>query len=54
MEALLGPVREKLFAQGHWWGVAFVGLAPIPAAWIIIYMLATLYRWIRRGFVEAA
>ena len=40
--------------EGFWWGVAFVALVPIPVAWIIIYMLTALYRWIRRGFVEAA
>jgi hypothetical protein len=39
--------------EGHWWAAAFVGLAPVPIAWLILYMLIGLYRWIRRGFVRA-
>ena len=44
---------EKNFmrnAEGSWWAAAFVGLAPIPLAWLIVYMFIGLYRWIRRGF----
>jgi hypothetical protein len=39
--------------DGHWWAAAIVGLAPIPIAWLIVYMFVGLYRWIRRGFVRA-
>jgi hypothetical protein len=46
---------EKNYLQnveGHWWAAAFVGLAPIPVAWLIVYMIVGTYRWVRRGFVK--
>ena len=30
--------------------VAIVGLGPIPVAWMLVYGLVALVRWIRRGF----
>jgi len=39
--------------EGRWLATAFVGLAPIPLAWLIIYMFVGIYRWIRRGFARA-
>lgn len=37
-------------ADGHWYAAAGVGLVPIPIAWLIVYGLVVLGRWIRRGF----
>lgn len=31
--------------------VAVIGIGPIPVTWLIIYGVAALVRWIRRGFV---
>jgi hypothetical protein len=39
--------------QGFWWGVAVVALAPIPIAWLLIYGLVCVGRWIRHGFRAA-
>ena len=39
--------------EGHWWVAAMVGLAPIPVAWLNIYMLVGLYRWIKRRRVKS-
>jgi hypothetical protein len=30
--------------------VAIVGLGPLPLAWMLVYGLIALVRWIRRGF----
>jgi hypothetical protein len=30
--------------------VAIVGLGPLPVAWVMVYGLVALVRWIRRGF----
>jgi len=30
--------------------VAIVGLGPIPIAWLLLYALVALMRWIKRGF----
>ena len=30
--------------------VAVVGLGPIPVAWLLVYALVALVRWIKRGF----
>jgi uncharacterized membrane protein len=30
--------------------IALVGLGPIPVAWLLVYGLVGLVRWIRRGF----
>jgi hypothetical protein len=35
---------------GHWYAAAFIGLVPIPIAWLLVYGLIALVRWIRRGF----
>lgn len=34
----------------HWYVAAFVGLVPIPVAWLLVYALLGLWRWVRRGF----
>ena len=34
----------------HWPYAAIVGLVPIPFAWLMVYALIGLWRWIRRGF----
>jgi hypothetical protein len=31
------------------WPVAFVALAPIPIAWLLVWGLVALVRWVRRG-----
>ena len=41
-------------ADGHWWAAVIVGLVPIPIAWLIVYALVSIWRWIRRGFDNAA
>jgi hypothetical protein len=30
--------------------VAMVGLGPIPVAWLLVYALVGIVRWIKRGF----
>jgi hypothetical protein len=35
---------------GHWWYAAAFAFIPIPIAWLIVYGLAALVRWIRAGF----
>jgi hypothetical protein len=32
--------------------VAVVGLGPIPVAWLLVYALVVLVRWIKRGFQD--
>jgi hypothetical protein len=44
----------NVFAEGSWGNVAFVALAPIPIAWLFVYLIVWLTRWIRRGFVGQA
>jgi hypothetical protein len=41
----LADARGRMFAA-----VALVGLGPIPVAWMLVYGLVGLVRWIRRGF----
>jgi hypothetical protein len=36
------------------WNVAIVALAPIPIAWLLVWGLVALVRWIRRGFQPSA
>lgn len=36
--------------QYHWYYAAFVGLVPIPLAWLFVYGIARLVRWISAGF----
>lgn len=42
------------FAEGSWGNVAIVALAPIPLAWLLVYIVVWLTRWIRRGFAGQA
>jgi hypothetical protein len=32
------------------WSMALAALVPIPIAWLLVYALIALVRWIRRGF----
>jgi hypothetical protein len=32
--------------------VAVVGFGPIPIAWLLVYALVVLVRWIKRGFQD--
>jgi len=44
---------EKMFytfAEGSWGNVAFVAFAPVPVAWLFIYIIVWVARWVRRGF----
>ena len=41
----LADARERRITA-----VAIVGLGPIPVAWMLVYGLVALVRWIRRGF----
>ena len=34
----------------HWAFAAMAGLAPIPVAWLLVYIVVWTARWIRRGF----
>lgn len=34
----------------HWYYGAFLAFVPIPIAWLIVYGLIALTRWIRTGF----
>lgn len=43
-EQLANAVEQRLAM------VALVGLAPIPIAWLLVWGLVALVRWIRRGF----
>jgi hypothetical protein len=36
----------------HWDYAAFLSLVPIPLAWLAIYGLLALVRWIRAGFAS--
>ena len=40
--------------EGFWWFVGIMGLVPIPVAWLIVYGLVGIWRWIRSGFSNAA
>jgi hypothetical protein len=44
-EAQLEDARRRRVAA-----VAIVGLGPIPLAWLVLYALVALLRWIKRGF----
>lgn len=33
------------------WSAALIALAPIPFAWLVVYLLVLLGRWIWRGFI---
>ena len=41
----LAEARERRITA-----VTIVGLGPIPVAWMLVYGLVALVRWIRRGF----
>ena len=34
----------------HWYYAAFLGLGPIPVAWVIAYGLIGIWRWVVSGF----
>jgi hypothetical protein len=38
----------------HWHYAAIYALVPIPLAWLLIYGLIALVRWIRAGFIKTA
>ena len=40
----------QIAGPGKWYGAAIVGLTPIPIAWLIVYGIVGLVRWIRAGF----
>lgn len=44
----------RVFAEHSWGNVAIVAFVPIPIAWLFVYLLVWLTRWIRRGFVGQA
>jgi hypothetical protein len=52
-----GPCNRKFNAdwpvalKNHWTITAAYTLIPIPLAWLIIYGLVALVRWIKAGFV---
>jgi hypothetical protein len=41
----------RVFAEPSWGNVAIVAFAPVPIAWLLVYIAVWLTRWIRRGFV---
>ena len=49
---LLAYLSQRLAdADTYKWKVAaLTGLAPIPIAWLLVYGLIGLVRWIRQGF----
>jgi hypothetical protein len=36
--------------QGSWGNVAFVAFAPISVAWMLVYLVLAIVRWVRAGF----
>jgi len=36
--------------KNHWWYAAGFAFIPIPIAWLIVYALVALFRWIGAGF----
>ena len=36
--------------KGRWWAAAMVAFAPIPFAWLLVWGLVALVRWVRGGF----
>jgi hypothetical protein len=48
------PVAMKTVHMESRWNVAIVALAPIPIAWLLVWGLVALVRWIRRGFQPSA
>jgi hypothetical protein len=34
----------------HWYSALFVALVPIPLAWLVIWAIVGLWRWVRSGF----
>jgi hypothetical protein len=40
------------FAENSWGNVGFVALAPIPIAWLLVYFVVWISRWVRRGFAS--
>jgi len=34
----------------HWYYAAFMAFAPIPLAWLAVYGVIGIWRWIKRGF----
>jgi hypothetical protein len=44
---------EKVFAiwlEGSWGNVALISLVPIPFAWLMVYGIIRVFRWVRAGF----
>jgi hypothetical protein len=35
---------------GHWSAGLLVGLVPIPIAWLLVWAVVAIVRWVRRGF----
>jgi hypothetical protein len=44
----------EYWSQWKWSGAVLFALAPIPIAWLIVYGLRIVMRWIRRGFISSA
>jgi hypothetical protein len=40
------------FAEHSWGNVAIMAFAPVPLAWLLVYLFVWLYRWVRRGFAK--
>lgn len=54
-EACRGMLQQSLAVADvdKWLATAFVALVPIPIAWLIVYGLLRLVRWVRRGFAPS-
>ena len=39
--------------EREWGSVLFVALVPIPFAWLFVYIIMCVVRWVRKGFKPA-
>jgi hypothetical protein len=54
--AVCSQTFDKEYAkgvEGHWYAAALSAFVPIPIAWLIVYGLVALVRWIGAGFRSA-
>jgi hypothetical protein len=42
--------NDTAWTADHWYVALFVGLVPIPLAWLLVWGLISLYRWMGAGF----
>jgi hypothetical protein len=43
---------RAIWLAGSWGNVAIASLAPVPLAWLLMYTIVWVTRWVRRGFKE--